>query len=181
MMPVLNSDFLIFANILGGWELVLILAVILIVSGAKWLPEIMRGVGDGVSQFRKELDGEAQDAGKSLGGIYGKPAAEALTPDNQTAELYNPATGVWSSTGSLAGARVDHIATLLEVMAGLARGDFEADFSEQTRFFERHLKPWAARMFADLELSRSANFYRAVGRVGRIFMELESEAFTLSE
>jgi TorA maturation chaperone TorD/DNA-binding transcriptional regulator YdaS (Cro superfamily) len=75
----------------------------------------------------------------------------------------------------------DHIAILLEVTAGLARGDFEADFSEQARFFERHLKPWAARMFADLELSRSAKFYRAVGRVGRVFMELESEAFTLSE
>ena len=75
----------------------------------------------------------------------------------------------------------DHIAILLEIMAGLARGDFEADFGEQVRFFERHLKPWAARMFADLELSQTANFYRAVGRVGRIFMELESEAFTLSE
>ena len=65
--------------------------------------------------------------------------------------------------------------------SGLARGEFEADFSEQQRFFERHLKPWAARMFADLEMSQSARFYRAVGRVGRVFMELESEAFTLSE
>jgi TorA maturation chaperone TorD len=74
----------------------------------------------------------------------------------------------------------DHIAILLEVMAGLARGDFEAGFTEQRRFFERHLKPWATRMFADLEMSGSANFYRAVGRVGRVFMELESEAFTLS-
>ena len=75
----------------------------------------------------------------------------------------------------------DHIAILLEVMSGLARGDFEADFSEQARFFDRHLKPWAARMFADLEISQAAHFYRAVGRVGRVFMELESEAFTLSE
>jgi TorA maturation chaperone TorD/DNA-binding transcriptional regulator YdaS (Cro superfamily) len=75
----------------------------------------------------------------------------------------------------------DHIAILLEVMAGLARGDFESEFSEQARFFERHLKPWASRMFADLEMSGSANFYRAVGRVGRVFMELESEAFALSE
>lgn len=75
----------------------------------------------------------------------------------------------------------DHAAILLEVMAGLARGDFDAEFVEQARFFERHLKPWAARMFADLELSQTANFYRAVGRVGRIFMELESEAFALSE
>lgn len=75
----------------------------------------------------------------------------------------------------------DHIATLLEVMAGLARGDFDAEFAQQARFFERHLKPWAARMFADLEVSPSAKFYRAVGRVGRVFIELESEAFTLSE
>jgi TorA maturation chaperone TorD len=75
----------------------------------------------------------------------------------------------------------DHIAILLEVMGGLARGDFEADFTEQMRFFDRHLKPWAARMFADLETSASAHFYRTVGRTGRVFMELEAEAFALSE
>lgn len=75
----------------------------------------------------------------------------------------------------------DHIAILLEIMAGLARGDFETEFAQQSRFFDRHLKPWAARMFADLEMSQSARFYRAVGRVGRVFMELECEAFTLSE
>jgi TorA maturation chaperone TorD len=75
----------------------------------------------------------------------------------------------------------DHIAILLEVMSGLARGDFAADFGEQARFFDRHLKPWAARMFADLEISQAAHFYRAVGRAGRVFMELEAEAFALSE
>jgi TorA maturation chaperone TorD len=74
----------------------------------------------------------------------------------------------------------DHLAILCEVMAGLAGGAFAADFAEQAKFFERHLKPWAGRLFADLELSQQANFYRAVGRVGRIFMELESEAFALS-
>ena len=75
----------------------------------------------------------------------------------------------------------DHIAILLEVMSGLARGEFEADFAEQAQFFDRHLKPWASRMFADLEMSASAKFYRAVGRVGRVFVELETEAFALSE
>lgn len=75
----------------------------------------------------------------------------------------------------------DHIAILLEVMANLARGAFDADFAMQAKFFERHLKPWAVRMFVDLEVSKSAKFYRAVGRLGRAFMELESEAFTLSE
>ena len=75
----------------------------------------------------------------------------------------------------------DHVAILLEVMAGLARRDFDADVAMQAKFFERHLKTWAARMFVDLETSSSARFYRAVGAVGRVFMELESEAFTLSE
>lgn len=75
----------------------------------------------------------------------------------------------------------DHIAILLEVMSGLARGDFQAEFAEQAKFFERHIKPWAAKLFADIEMASSANFYRAVGRVGRVFIELESEAFALSE
>lgn len=34
-------------------------------------------------------------------------------------------------------------------------------------FFERHLEPWAARFFADLEIARSAEFYRNVGTLGR--------------
>ena len=87
-----------FAGYFGGWEVVLIFAVVLILYGAKKLPEITRGLREGFSQFRKradrlpgELDRAAHDAGESLGGIYGRPAAQALTPDNQTAELYDPA------------------------------------------------------------------------------------------
>jgi Sec-independent protein translocase protein TatA len=72
-------------------EVVLIVAVFVILSGVKFLPKIARGLGEGVMHFRKGMDEEAHDAGESLGGIYGKPAAEALTPDNQTAELYDPA------------------------------------------------------------------------------------------
>ena len=68
----------ILAFFLGGWEIVLILAMVLIIFGAKCLPEIARG-----------LDDEAHDAGRSIGGIHGKPAAEALTPDNQVAEFYD--------------------------------------------------------------------------------------------
>ena len=90
--PVLNASFF------SEWEIVLILAVILILAGAKHLPEIGRGFRRGSREFgratrtlRDELDEETSDAGRSLGGIYGKPAREALTPDNQTAELYDPA------------------------------------------------------------------------------------------
>jgi Sec-independent protein translocase protein TatA len=79
------------ATFLGGGELLLIFGLVLILLGAKRLPGIMKGLGDGLSHFRDEMDSQAHDAGKSAGGIFGKPAAEALTPDNQTAELYDPA------------------------------------------------------------------------------------------
>jgi sec-independent protein translocase protein TatA len=76
---------------MGGWEMVLILALVLLLFGARQLPNLRQGLSEGLSQFRKHADEAAHEAGESLGAIYGKPAAEALTPDNQTAELYDPA------------------------------------------------------------------------------------------
>ncbi len=81
----------------------------------------------------------------------------------------------------------DHIAILCDVMAGLARGELgpgDASASErldlQRAFFDAHIKPWAMRMFADVETSKRAEFYRAAALYGRVFIELESEAFKLS-
>lgn len=77
----------------------------------------------------------------------------------------------------------DHIAVLCEVMGLLALEDASSGHSghpiTDKIFFERHLKRWAARFFSDLEIAESANFYRAVGALGRLFMEIEAEAFSL--
>jgi TorA maturation chaperone TorD len=73
----------------------------------------------------------------------------------------------------------DHLAFLMEVMAGLAGGRFEAGPDVQARFFGRHLVPWADRFFGDLERAKNARFYRAVGSLGRTFMEVEAEAFAM--
>ena len=73
----------------------------------------------------------------------------------------------------------DHIAIVCEIMSNFASGAFEVDFDTQRAFFEAHVKPWASRFFADLEVSQRADFYRAVGQVGRVFLELEAQAFTL--
>jgi TorA maturation chaperone TorD/DNA-binding transcriptional regulator YdaS (Cro superfamily) len=75
----------------------------------------------------------------------------------------------------------DHIAILCETMAGLASGRFAAAAGADRRFFERHLEPWAPRFFADLEAARAGRFYRAVGKVGRLFLDIESEAFRLTD
>ena len=38
---------------LGGWEVVLILAVVLVLFGAKKLPELAKGLGQGIKEFKK--------------------------------------------------------------------------------------------------------------------------------
>jgi sec-independent protein translocase protein TatA len=43
----------IFAGMLGGWEIILILAVVLILFGAKKVPELARGLGQGIREFKK--------------------------------------------------------------------------------------------------------------------------------
>jgi TorA maturation chaperone TorD len=74
----------------------------------------------------------------------------------------------------------DHVATLFEVMAGLAGGQIIAPGGTDRNIFDNHLKPWIGRFFSDLEQVESAVFYNCVGSLGRIFMEIETEAFSLS-
>ena len=38
---------------IGGWEMVLILAVVLVLFGAKKLPELAKGLGTGIKEFKK--------------------------------------------------------------------------------------------------------------------------------
>lgn len=44
---------MLFAGVFGGWEIVLILAVVLILFGAKKLPELAKGLGQGIKEFKK--------------------------------------------------------------------------------------------------------------------------------
>ncbi len=74
----------------------------------------------------------------------------------------------------------DHIAILCEIMSGMCSGVLGAPEGADRRIFEHHLKPWAARFFADLETAQNARFYRHVGAIGRMLMEIEAEALALA-
>jgi TorA maturation chaperone TorD len=74
----------------------------------------------------------------------------------------------------------DHAAVLCEIMARLADGQFEGLAGVDREQFEKHLSPWIGRFFADLENAKAADFYRRVGKVGRVFIEIESEAFAFT-
>jgi TorA maturation chaperone TorD len=73
----------------------------------------------------------------------------------------------------------DHAATLCEIMAGLIAGRFQAADDAERRLFEKHMAPWMSRFFSDIERAESADFYRHVGTLGRVFMDIETEAFAL--
>jgi TorA maturation chaperone TorD len=73
----------------------------------------------------------------------------------------------------------DHAAILCEVMAGLADRRLPAPTGTDRDIFQQHLLPWIGRFFADLERAQAADFYRHVGTLGRVFIEIETEAFAL--
>ena len=74
----------------------------------------------------------------------------------------------------------DHAGILCEIMSGLIAGHLPAADGADRQIFQKHLAPWIGRFFTDLERSESADFYRRVGTLGRVFIDIETEAFSLS-
>ena len=60
---------IVFAGIPGGWEMVVIALVILLLFGAKKLPELAKGLGQGIREFKGAVNGvkdELKDAQDSV-------------------------------------------------------------------------------------------------------------------
>ncbi len=75
----------------------------------------------------------------------------------------------------------DHAAALMEMMAGLIDGSFGAvqPVSAQKAFYDSHVGSWTPHFFKDLESCPSADFFKPVGRIGRLFMAIEQGAFEM--
>jgi len=74
------------AGFFGGWEIILILAVVLILFGAKKLPELAKGLGTGIKEFKKatrEVTDEIQNAGNETAH---KAPAPSTAPANVEAQ-----------------------------------------------------------------------------------------------
>jgi TorA maturation chaperone TorD len=103
------------------------------------------------------------------GSLYGRPLARL----RETFQDFGIETAAGHSEPE------DHIAILCEVMAGLVGGDI-GEVGADREFFENYLAAWIRRFFVDLEGARSAEFYACVGSLGRVFVDIEAEAFALS-
>ena len=57
----------VYPLMIGTWEIVAIVAVIVLLFGGKKIPELMKGVGKGVKSFKEgmnEVEKEVKDAGE---------------------------------------------------------------------------------------------------------------------
>lgn len=50
---------------LGTWEIILIVLVILLIFGGKKIPELMKGLGKGVKSFKDGVNGKEDSEEKS--------------------------------------------------------------------------------------------------------------------
>jgi len=85
-----------FAAMIGGWEVVVILAVVLILFGAKKVPELAKGLGQGIREFKKatrevtdEIQNAAEDTAaqqprRQIASNSGQPRPEPTVPQSQS-------------------------------------------------------------------------------------------------
>lgn len=43
---------------IGAWEIILVLAIVILLFGAKKIPSLMKGIGEGINEFKKASKGE---------------------------------------------------------------------------------------------------------------------------
>jgi TorA maturation chaperone TorD len=73
----------------------------------------------------------------------------------------------------------DHAGILCEIMSGLASRRLPAPADSDRLIFEKHMAPWIGRFFTDLENAAAADFYRRLGTLGRVYIDIEAEAFDM--
>ena len=51
----------ILLGVVGPWQVVLVVAAILLFFGGKKLPELMKGIGQGIKEFKDAKDGKKDE------------------------------------------------------------------------------------------------------------------------
>jgi sec-independent protein translocase protein TatA len=83
---------------LGGGEIILVLALVLILFGAKKLPELAKGLGQGIKEFKKATKEVTDEVQNSME----EPPQRRLPPSEATSVPEQSHTVAQSSPGSKA-------------------------------------------------------------------------------
>src|SRR5438034_11410097 len=95
----MNTMFGIFN--LGGGEVILILALILILFGARKLPELAKGLGQGIKEFKKATREVTEEVSHAMDETPPPPPPQKRLPENtpQNAQADSPQTASQSTPG----------------------------------------------------------------------------------
>ena len=74
----------------------------------------------------------------------------------------------------------DHVTALCDTMGAII-SENRLPFEVQKNFHRDHIAPWMGRFFSDLSRAKSARFYKAVGELGKHFMELEKHYYSMPQ
>ena len=76
---------------LNGWEVVAILAIVLVLFGAKKLPELAKGLGQGIKEFKKSSREIQDELNNAMDVDAPPPRREALPPQKTEVQVEAPA------------------------------------------------------------------------------------------
>lgn len=61
----MNTSFLfVLLGVIGPWQIVLIVALLLLLFGGKKIPELMKGLGQGMKEFKKATKADEEENDK---------------------------------------------------------------------------------------------------------------------
>jgi len=80
---------------LGGWEFVILIGILVLLFGAKRLPDMARSIGQSARVFKGEMKGmKSDETPEDAAGTTDKPAAQpappAALPASQPAQVQEP-------------------------------------------------------------------------------------------
>ena len=68
---------IMFAAFLGGWEWIVVILAVLLLFGAKKIPELAKGLGTGIKEFKKATREVTDEIQNSTNDVPPKPAPPA--------------------------------------------------------------------------------------------------------
>jgi sec-independent protein translocase protein TatA len=55
----------ILLGIVGPWQVIVILVVVVLLFGGRKIPELMKGIGEGIKEFKKATKDETEEVDKN--------------------------------------------------------------------------------------------------------------------
>jgi sec-independent protein translocase protein TatA len=65
-------ELLIFLGMIGPWQIIIVVLVIILLFGGRKIPELMRGIGQGIKEFKKATKDENKEGENNKDNIIEK-------------------------------------------------------------------------------------------------------------